>query len=349
MTTETRLTGPAAVLPAWGAAGATWRSLTGGLINESLVVEHPRSGRFLLQRLNPIFAPEVNEDIDAVTRHLAAQGVLTPLLLRADDGRAWVEHEGAVWRALSWIDGIALQRLPGAAAAEEAGAVLARFHVAVSGLKHSFRARRLGVHDTPRHLARLREALDAHRHHARSGTSAPLAAALLAAADRLESLPATPERIVHGDPKANNILFSADGSRALCLVDLDTVAPMAIPLELGDAFRSWCNPAGEEAAPAAFAVDLFAAGLKGYAGAAPDFLAAAEVAAIVPAILAISVELAARFCADALNENYFGWDPARFPTRSHHNQARAASQLRSAASLDAQRASAEAAVAAAFR
>jgi hypothetical protein len=74
----------------------------------------------------------------------------------------------------------------------------------------------------------------------------------------------------------------------------------------------------------------------------------AEWGAIVPATETIYVELASRFCADALNESYFGWDPRRFATRSEHNQARAASQLRAARSLVEQREAAMAAVTRAF-
>ena len=40
----------------------------------------------------------------------------------------------------------------------------------------------------------------------------------------------------------------------------------------------------------------------------------------------ISLELAARFAADALFESYFGWDPARFPGRGEHNLVRARGQ-----------------------
>ena len=49
----------------------------------------------------------------------------------------------------------------------------------------------------------------------------------------------------------------------------------------------------------------------------------------------------ARFCADALNETYFGWDPDKFASRSEHNQVRAASQLAVARSLADQRADLE--------
>jgi hypothetical protein len=44
--------------------------------------------------------------------------------------------------------------------------------------------------------------------------------------------------------------------------------------------------------------------------------------------MTIMIELAARFCADALNESYFAWDPVRFPSRSEHNRVRAEGQLR---------------------
>ena len=40
----------------------------------------------------------------------------------------------------------------------------------------------------------------------------------------------------------------------------------------------------------------------------------------------VSLELAARFAADALRESYFGWDAARFPGRGEHNLVRARGQ-----------------------
>ena len=52
---------------------------------------------------------------------------------------------------------------------------------------------------------------------------------------------------MHGDPKISNLMFARDSDRGLCLIDLDTLGPMPIALELGDALRSWCNPAAEDA------------------------------------------------------------------------------------------------------
>jgi len=341
------MSGLQAALAAYGAEGCAVRPLGAGLINQTFLVEGASCGKFVLQRLHSIFPPEVNEDIEAVTRHLAARGQVTPRLLRTASGALWVQSEG-VWRALSWVEGVGLDRLERPAQAREAGRALAAFHRAVGDLRHEFRSRRLGVHDTARHLAALRGALAAHRGHRRFAAVEPLALEILDAGDALAPLPPLPARIVHGDPKLNNILFSPDGERAICLIDLDTLTDMALPLELGDAFRSWCNPAGEDRSRASFSMELFAAAIDGYAGGVAGFITAGEWRSIVPAIETIYVELAARFCADALNESYFGWNPQEFPGRSEHNQVRAESQLHALRSLRSQREPAAAAVAAAF-
>lgn len=339
---------PAAVLAAYGAGAGSARPLGSGLINQTFLVDGAPAGRFVLQRLHPVFRPEVNEDVDAVTRHLEQQGLTTPRLLRTADGALSVTHAGHVWRALSWVDGVGLDHLANAGQAREAGMALARFHGAVRGLSYEFRHVRPAVHDTPRHLAALRAALAAHRDHVYFAKVEPLAARILAAAAALPALPVLPLRVVHGDPKVNNILFTPDGARAICLIDLDTLSRMALPLELGDAFRSWCNPAGEDSARASFSIELFEAAVRGYAAGSGGFVTSEERDHIVAGTLTIYIELAARFCADALNENYFGWNPQLYRTRSEHNQVRAESQLNAAASLAAQRSAAEAMVRCAF-
>jgi hypothetical protein len=123
---------------------------------------------------------------------------------------------------------------------------------------------------------------------------------------------------------------------------------MPIALELGDALRSWCNPATEDATQARFMRPLFEAAIKGYAEAAEGFLEEREWRSIPLGTLTVSTELAARFCADALNESYFGWNRQRYPNASAHNQARTQGQLRLAASLATERAALEDITAAAF-
>jgi hypothetical protein len=68
----------------------------------------------------------------------------------------------------------------------------------------------------------------------------------------------------------------------------------------------------------------------------------------VSGVQTIALELAARFCVDAFEDRYFGWDPQRFPSRREHNRVRAAGQLELAQAVASQRIAAEAIVAAAF-
>lgn len=341
------LESPESALSAWALGTVRLAPLGSGLINRTwLVTAGP--GRYVLQQVNPIFPGAVNGDIDVVTRHLRAKGLVSPALRPTAGGQLWVDAPGGAWRLMTHVDGISHDRLASPAQAEEAGRYLASFHAALADLRHAFSSPRAGVHDTPRHLAVLRQALVDHADHRDIGDIRPLAEDILALAADLPAIPAQPPRVVHGDPKVNNLLFDEATGRAVCLIDLDTLGHMPLHLELGDAFRSWCNPKGEDSARSAFSLDLFAAAVRGYAGGARSWVTAGEVAALVPGTLTIYVELAARFCADALRECYFGWDPGRYPTRSVHNRVRAASQITAARALWAVRAEAEAAVRNAF-
>ncbi len=132
------------------------------------------------------------------------------------------------------------------------------------------------------------------------------------------------------------------------MIDLDTLTHMPLPLELGDAFRSWCNPAGEDTPKGQFSLNMFAAGFNGYASEAGGFIKPEERSTVVSATRTIMLELAARFCTDALAEAYFAWNPAKFASRSEHNRIRAQGQLAIYRSLTDQAGEAEQLVAQAF-
>ena len=308
------------IAAAWGWREDQLHRLSGGLINETYAVGDRVA---VLQRLHPIFAGEVNLDIDAVTAHLAARGMPTPRLVRTRDGRAWVDDaEHRAWRALTWVDGTSTHAVPSLAHAESAGALVGRFHRAVADLVHDYAFARAGVHDTAKHLANLRAHVDAGT---RGEDAAELGRDILAAAAALPELPATPRRHVHGDLKISNLLFA--GADAHCLVDLDTVALGTIAFELGDAMRSWCNPRGEDAGSVAFELPIFAAAIGGFRAEADAIVAADERRSIVLGLETVCIELAARFAVDVFDDSYFGWDASRFPSRRAHNLVRARGQL----------------------
>ena len=117
-----------AVLDAFGLAQTGIAPARSGLINRTWYVRRTTGQPCVLQRVNAIFPAEIHFDIAAVTEHLAQKGLLTPRLIATRTGRLWLEHEGAVWRVLTLIEGVTIDAVASSVQAREAGRVLAEFH-----------------------------------------------------------------------------------------------------------------------------------------------------------------------------------------------------------------------------
>jgi len=323
----------ARVLPHYpGWEGATVTRINTGLINRSFVLTRTAPPvHAVLQAVSAIFSPAIQDNIAAVTARLAEQGMATPRLVPTRAGGLYLDDgERGIWRLMTYIDGATFDVVGGTGQARAAGELVGRFHRALDGFAHRFASARAGVHDTPAHLRRLHDAVAAHPGHRLAASVRPLADAIHAAAAALPPLPALAPRVCHGDLKFNNIVFAGrqppDDARAVCLIDLDTCGPQSLAYELGDAWRSWCNRAGEDDVDARLDLDVFRASLDGYVAGLGRPLAADERSGLLLGVEWISLELTARFAADALAESYFGWDAARFPGRGEHNLVRARGQ-----------------------
>lgn len=303
--------------------------LAGGLIHHTFAVV-AQDGEYILQRVSPIFAPKVHTNIVAVTDHLRSRDVASPRLLLARDGRHWVDlgPEG-IWRAMTRLPGVSFATVQSTAQARAAGAQVGRFHAALADLRHTFAVVR-PVHDTTAHLATLHAALAEHPHHRLHADIAALAADVFAGHANLPPPGDVPLRVGHGDLKFNNLLFAGTGPKDQLtpagVIDLDTVDRMPLHRELGDAWRSWCNRGGEDTTTAAFDLDVFAASWDGYKNSLPTPPTPTELRALVHGVEWISLELTARFAADALRECYFGWDRTHYPAAGEHNLVRARGQ-----------------------
>lgn len=342
---------PTSVLAAWGLEGCAAERVRGGLINATFLVRDAGGEvRVVLQRLHPIFAPEVNLDIEVVTEHLAAAGLTTPRLVRTAAGEASRVEDGMVWRALTYVDGVTVHAMPDAAHAAVAGELVGRFHRALADLDREFVFERAGVHDTAGHLRRLAQAVRGAGDDPLLAEATQLGREIMDAGVRLPPLGDLPRRAMHGDLKVSNILFARTAPPvAICLIDLDTLGRQTVAYEMGDALRSWCNPVGEDTIETRFDLDLFGAAVGGYATGLAGLLDPAERAALASGIEVVCVELAARFCVDAFEDRYFGWNPDQFTSRRHHNLVRARGQLVLGRAVAAARAAASERVAAAFR
>src|SRR5690606_29306656 len=123
---------PAAVLAAFGLSPGTARPAASGLINRTWHVRSAAGEPLVLQRVNRIFPAAINDDIDALTRHLESRGLTTPRIVPPLRGGTSLRLDGETWRVLTAIDGIARDALDSPAEAREAGRILATFHRAVA-------------------------------------------------------------------------------------------------------------------------------------------------------------------------------------------------------------------------
>ena len=141
-------------------------------------------------------------------------------------------------------------------------------------------------------------------------------------------------RIIHGDPKANNVMMDDATGRAVSMIDLDTVKPGLVHYDIGDCLRSCCNPAGEELdRPDAvrFEPALCRAIFEGYLPLARAFLTETDYEYLYDAARLIAFELGLRFLTDHLEGDiYFK------VRRKDHNLARALVQFKLCESIESQ-------------
>lgn len=308
------------------------RPLSGGLLHRSF---HLRAGEFeyVLQRVSDVFAPEIQDNIQAVTRHLVARGFpVAPLLPTVDDQTSVLLGPLGRWRLMPHLGGASFRRLQSIAQARSAGALVGRFHAAMRDFDLPLAPMGIPYRDSPRYLVAMCEALDTHRDHRLAAEITALGERVLAAFEELGPPLEVESRVIHGDLKLENLLFESreepGRDRAFALIDLDTLMHAPLWMELGDMWRSWCNSSGEDTREARFEMSFFEASAQGFFEGHGDSLSESERRSLVTAIERMALELCSRYVTDSLEERYFDWDDSRFAGRGEHNAVRAAGQWR---------------------
>ena len=316
-----------------------------GLIHATYRVD-TETGSYCLQRLHQVLSSdEVARDYREVTRYLDDQRFPAPAMLPTRSGALLFEdEEGFRWRLTTWLEGESVSSFSSLSQVFSAASLLGKFHATMAELSYDFQSQH-PLHDTPLHLARLKEAVENHRESPWWDEVRLLASEVEEALTPLLLPPDLPRRVVHGDPKVSNFLFD-ESLEAVALIDLDTCTRHSVLVDLGDAVRSWCRE-GAEAEEQHFHLERFAQLLHGYASSAPS-LSSGEISRLATAGPLITLELTARFLADTLNDSYFGWDSKNYPTRPHHNLARAKGMLFLARSMSSHKAAMQAIVDEAF-
>jgi thiamine kinase-like enzyme len=295
-----------------------------GNINETYLVESP--GRsFVLQRINSHVFPRpdlVVENFRVVTAHLATRDrTLSPQwqdirLIPTIDGLPFYrDGGGGIWRSQGYIEKTTtFSTIDTTDRARQVGWALGHFHHLVADLPDS------SLHETLPGFHVLASYLD---HFDRAGqvrlvrNSQELRHCFsiveryrtrMQSLRRAEDAGRLVPHIIHGDPKAANVLFDRDSGLAVCLIDLDTVRTGLLLYDIGDCLRSCCNPAGEQGFdPEAvrFEADLAREILAGYSAGAEHLFTPQDRAYVFDAVCLLSFELGLRFLTDYLDGNRY--------------------------------------------
>jgi Phosphotransferase enzyme family len=326
-----------------------------GNINDTFLVfvDAPRGWYFVLQRINTkVFRqPQlIMQNMRIFTEHIHERLQVNPLdrrweiprVLLTKDGQDYYQDvDRSYWRAISFIEGSqSFDTMHSREDAQEIGYALGMFHNLISDLPPQRLADTLeGFHITPLYLQHYEAVLAKIT----PPQSPEVNYCLQFVSDRkvwadvLENAKNTnklPLRLMHGDPKINNVMFDTATHKAVSMVDLDTVKPGLVHYDIGDCLRSGCNRAGEETEhweSVYFDTDLCQGILQGYLSVAKEFLTENDYSYTYDAIRLIAFELGLRFFADYLAGNvYF---KVKHP---EHNLARALVQFKLTESIESQ-------------
>ena len=329
-----------------------------GNINDTFLVllDNAPEPYFILQRINTqVFTNPrgVMQNMRVFSEHVRDRLQKQPPSRRWEVPRVLLTHDDSnhctdcedFWRAISFVDNSHTHdTIQDARHAEEIGYGLGMFHNLISDLPTDNLVDTLeGFHITPRYLEQYDAVLAQQPSQSKAERTAEVEQCLAFVEARrklahvLETAKAEgklPMRLMHGDPKINNVMIDRETGQAVSLIDLDTVKPGLVHYDIGDCLRSGCNPLGEETEDLEsvhFEPDLAEAMLRGYLSVAREFLTENDYSYLYDSIRLITFELGLRFFTDHLAGNvYF---KAKHPS---HNLNRARVQFKLVESIEAQ-------------
>lgn len=293
--------------------------LSQGLIHQTYRVT-TEADIFVLQKLHPIFAKEMVQNVDAASTFLNAHGVVAQKVVPTKSGQLLVDTNNEFWRLLTFIPGKVYDKVENDAVALEAGKMLGTFHRVLRNAPIQFASQRSS--GAPNYLKKFREVV--------SKNEIPQnMQPFLKTLEKVFEIDAPTDLqrgIIQGDPKITNIIFNHDGTRAIAMIDIDDVGPGELLNDMTDAARSWCSNR-EDIATNTFSLSKFHAMLSGYQDGSGKLLNLHDAHLLPRMLQRLILILASRFFVDWFEDSYFGFDAKRFSTRKEHNFARIQGQL----------------------
>ena len=286
-----------------------------GNVNKTYRVDMCNEGvnkSFLLQNVNTFVFKnpvQVMENIDKVTEHIRRKlpGEKVLHFHHTADRKTYVIDGDNFWRVMNFIPSSTYGAVGDLEIVRSAGEAFGSFQMNLS----DFDSDQLYVtipdfHNTRRRFEKLRATV-AQDPHGLVATVQEELAYLWSVEDLACTLTdlceqgQLPLRVTHNDTKINNVLFEKDGSKALVVVDLDTVMPGLVGHDFGDAIRFAANKVEEDSKEfhlAGVNLEVFRAFTEGFLEKTASTLTPKEIDTLALSSFVLTAELAVRFLDD---------------------------------------------------
>lgn len=233
----------------------TFSTLTDGYINDTFLVFEAGSPRYILQRVNHKVFKNISgvmNNIKHALRYLDAPDYSKIALVDSKAGKKYLKLHGNLsdyWRMLTYIDNsTAHNTTTDPKIAFEAGRIIGKFHLLLKNADTKNYVDTIPkFHDLDLRKDQFRQALSTAKAEKKSIAESAITFAeeTLSLLEKI-NIDKLPVRICHNDTKLNNILFSKDTSKAVCLIDLDTLMKGHFLYDFGDSVRTIVNTARED-------------------------------------------------------------------------------------------------------
>lgn len=327
---------------------ASIKPLGEGFINDTFIIRtEGDTPDYILQRKNHAVFPDVPgmmDNILAVTEHIKAK-VADPLretltVIRARDGKLYVEDEGNFWAVCLFIaDTSSYDRADSPELAYQGGVGIGRFQALLADFDKPLNETIKGFHNIRHRFAQWDETLKADP----AGRVASLAEEIgWVESRRAEMLGfwslvedgTIPTHVTHNDTKISNILFDKPTGKVLCAIDLDTVMSSTSLNDFGDAIRSYANTGAEDDRDldnVEMSIEMFRAYADGYLSQQRATMTQSELDWLAFSARYITFEQVLRFLMD-----YIDGDKYYKTAYAEHNLVRTRAQYKLLQSMERQ-------------
>ncbi len=291
-----------------------FQEITQGYINDTYLVLDQSGPLYILQRVNRNVFKDIKGlmgNISNAFNYLIDQDYTPIALLRTqEDAPYFEEEEKGYWRLMTYINNtVAYDNATNIHIAHEAGRVVGKFHQLLAKASLDDYVDTIPqFHDLALREQQFNDAIKSAEAEKLEVSKASIEFAK-ATLEKLKVINNSklPLRICHNDTKLNNILFSKESQKALCLIDLDTLMKGYFYYDFGDAIRTVANTAIEDEqdhSKITFKRDLFEAFIDGLEANGP-FLQKEELDTLAWGAVFMPFIHGLRALTDYLNNNVY--------------------------------------------